>query len=131
MEPRASVPGARTWGRLAALTGVAVLLALLGRAVLPADRLFPDFICYWTAGKILASGGSPYDVGLQTRVQQEHGWDRETTGRGTYEFLPYYYPPWFGLLFVPFLPLGYGGARFAWWTSTRFAAPKRTSAGRR
>jgi hypothetical protein len=105
------------WRQLATLfrlTLAAALLAWLGRAVLSLDAKQPDFICYWTAGKLLASGRSPYDVDLQTRVQREYGWDKETTGKGTFEFLPYYYPPWFGSLFVALLPLGYDWARFAW-----------------
>jgi hypothetical protein len=31
-----------------------------------------------------------------------------------YDFLPFYYPPWFGAAFVPFLPLGYRAAKVAW-----------------
>jgi hypothetical protein len=76
--------------------------------------MFPDFICYWTAGKLLASGQSPYDARLQALVQQEHGWDKAATGVGVYDFLPYYYPPWFGLLWVLLVPLGYSAARVAW-----------------
>src|SRR5262249_42285096 len=104
----------RPWGKVAALTGLAALLVVLGRAVLPWDAMFPDFICYWTAGKLLASGQSPYDADLQTRTQREYGWDKETTGRGTYDFLPFYYPPWFGLLWVPAVPLGFQAAKVAW-----------------
>jgi hypothetical protein len=92
----------------------AAILVGIGRAVLPWDGMFPDFICYWTAGKILASGRSPYDAELQSRIQREYGWDKETTGRGTYEFLPFYYPPWFGLPWVLLVPLGFQTARLAW-----------------
>jgi Glycosyltransferase family 87 len=105
---------ARPWGKLAALTVLAALLVVLGRAVLPWDAMLPDFISHWTAGKILASGQSPYDVELQTRVQREYGWDKETTGRGTYDFLPFYYPPWFGLAWVLLVPLGFQAAKVAW-----------------
>jgi hypothetical protein len=114
MPDRPRKSWARAWGKLAALTVLAALIVLLGRAVLPWDAMFPDFICYWTAGKVLASGQNPYDVELQTRTQREYGWDRETTGRGTYDFLPFYYPPWFGLLWVPAVPLGFQAARVAW-----------------
>jgi hypothetical protein len=79
------------------------------------EKMFPDFICYWASGKILSSGGSPYDSHLQAVVQSEYGWDRQRDGLGTYDFLPYYYPPWFGLLFVPLVPLGFAGARVAWY----------------
>src|SRR5262249_50797626 len=27
---------------------------------------------------------------------------------------PFYYPPWFGLLFIPLLPLGYSTAKLVW-----------------
>jgi hypothetical protein len=74
----------------------------------------PDFICYFSAGEILASGGDPYDAGLQTEVQRAHGWDKKTNGLGIYDFLPYFYPPWFGLLWVPALPLGYPAAKLLW-----------------
>jgi hypothetical protein len=112
----------RPWGELAALTLAAVLLVGVGRAVLPWDAMFPDFISHWTAGKILSSGQSPYDIELQTRIQREHGWDKETTGRGIYEFLPFYYPPWFGFLWVPavllesqhVVPWGFQEAKVAW-----------------
>jgi hypothetical protein len=76
--------------------------------------MFNDFICYWTAGKLLAERESPYDADLQTRVQTEYGWDMQRDGLGKYPYLPFYYPPWFGFLFVPLLPLGYHGARTAW-----------------
>ncbi len=33
---------------------------------------------------------------------------------GIYEFLPFYYPPWFAMLCAAFFPLGYEGARIAW-----------------
>src|SRR3954447_5056030 len=99
---------------LVILTLVAALLVGLGVAGLDWQRLFPDFICYWSAGKILASGRSPYDVQLQIEVQQAYGWDKETTGRGIYDFLPYYYPPWFGLVWVLFLPLGFTAAKLLW-----------------
>jgi hypothetical protein len=91
-----------------------VLIVALGVAVLPWEQMFPDVICYWAAGKILASGQSPYDPHLQAEVQRASGWEREKTGLGIYDFLPYFYPPWFGLVWVLFVPLGYAGAKLAW-----------------
>jgi hypothetical protein len=99
---------------LGAMTLVAALLVLLGRAVMPWDKMFPDVICFWTSGKILGSGQSPYDPELQTRIQRELGWDRETAGRGIYDFLPFNYPPWMALLWVLFVPMGFDAARVAW-----------------
>jgi hypothetical protein len=76
--------------------------------------MFPDVICYWSAARLLASGQNPYDIDGQRRVQQEYGWDRDEHGFGIYDFLPYYYPPWFGLVWAAFLPLGFPAARLAW-----------------
>jgi hypothetical protein len=96
------------------LTLLAAFLVWGGCRTLPWDRVFPDFICYWSAGEIVVSGASPYDVDLQTRTQQEYGWDKATDGFGVYDFLPFYYPPWFAWLWALFLPLGYTGAKVAW-----------------
>jgi hypothetical protein len=106
---------ARPWRAAVVLTLLAAILVGVSPAVMDWGRMFPDFICYWAAGKILAAGGSPYDPALQARVQGEYGWDRQRDGLGLYDYLPFYYPPWFGLLFVPLLPLGFAGARTAWY----------------
>lgn len=81
---------------------------------MPWEKMFPDFLAYWTAGKIIAEGRSPYDADLQTRIQRDYGWDKATNGRGVLDFLPYYYPPWFGLACTLFLPLGYETGKAAW-----------------
>jgi hypothetical protein len=109
-----SKPASREVAPLVFLTLVAALLVGLGVAGLDWEKQFPDFICYWSAGKILASGQSPYDVQLQTDVQHEYGWDKEGAGLGIYDFLPYYYPPWFGLVWVVVLPLGFKLAKLFW-----------------
>jgi hypothetical protein len=96
------------------LTLVAILIVWLGVVTLPWKGWFPDFICYWAAGEILASGQNPYNVQLQTDVQRAHGWEREISGLGIYDFLPYFYPPWFGMIWVLLLPLGYNAAKVAW-----------------
>lgn len=96
-----------------ALSAAALLLALVGRAVLPWSTLFPDFVCYWASGKIVLAGQNLYDFPLQARIQQQAGWDMATTGFGMYEGLPYYYPPWFGFLCVLLVPLGFETAKFA------------------
>src|SRR5262249_19705563 len=57
------------------------------------------------------TGGDPYDVGLQTQIQQRLGWKRATDGLGRYDFLPYYYPPWFAMAFALLVPLGFDKAR--------------------
>jgi hypothetical protein len=82
--------------------------------IAPWEKIVPDFICYWAAGKLVASGQSPYDQALQTRIQHECGWDTATDGLGKFDFLPYYYPPWFAAGCALLMPLGYQGAKIAW-----------------
>lgn len=91
-----------------------VVAASIARAWIPAEKVCPDFIQFWTAAELLSSGHNPYDVGLQSDVQRGLGWDKASDGLGIYDFLPYYYPPWLGLLCVPLLPLGYPLAKITW-----------------
>jgi hypothetical protein len=81
---------------------------------LPSEKLCPDFVQFWTAGQLLASGHSPYSAEDQARVQRQLGWDKEKQGLGTYKFLPYYYPPWLAMACMVFLPLGYPTAKVTW-----------------
>jgi hypothetical protein len=118
--------GAFFWRRLGGWSAATVLIAvaavLASRSALASPRICSDFLCYWTAAKILASGQNPYDGDLQAGIQQQHGWDKATSGLGIYRFLPYYYPPWFGLLCMLFLPLGYITAKAAWfWLNVELA----------
>jgi len=106
--------GSSAWRDTAAALAVLTVLAVFLVWILPWDRTFRDVACYWSAGKILASGHSPYDVALQIRFQKEVGWNKESAGLGVYDFLPFYYPPWFGALWVLFVPLGFVGAKIAW-----------------
>jgi len=99
---------------LAFLTALAIFFVWGGPQVMPWDRMFPDFISHWTAGEILASGQSPYSSELQTRVHQKYGFDKAANGLGIYDFLPFYYPPWFAFLWVLAVPLGFAGAKVAW-----------------
>ena len=95
------------------LAGSMLLVTLLV-AHLPQERIGCDFFSFWTAGELLASAQSPYDADHQARVQRRLGWDREVHGRGLYDFMPYYYPPWLGLAFTALVPLGYPAAKVAW-----------------
>ena len=106
-----SVRRAACWLAGLGLTTVLAVVALRGHV--PA-RIGGDFICFWTAAKIVSAGESPYDPGLQTRIQRDLGWDKATDGLGVYEYMPYFYPPWFAFLVVPLLPLGYVTAKTAW-----------------
>ncbi len=112
------IPRERLWFRGAAwviglVTATTVLVAL-ARPLISGQKFCPDFICFWAAGKLLSAGESPYDAAGQTRVQQEYGWNKSEDGVGRFDFMPYYYPPWFALLCVPLLPLGFATASFAW-----------------
>jgi hypothetical protein len=90
------------------------VLTGLARQGLGIEKVGADFLQFWTAGRLLASGRSPYDVDGQAQIHKELGWKRDVEGLGLYDFLPYYYPPWLGMVFVPLLPLGYNGAKLAW-----------------
>lgn len=111
-SPPTSLPG--LLARLAAFAVVTALLVTLAPRVIAPERLCPDFIQFWTAASLLAEGRDPYDPALQALVQQALGWDKVRDGFGIYGFLPYYYPPWLALAFIPLLPLGYTMAKFAW-----------------
>jgi hypothetical protein len=110
------------WGRLfdspgVSLAGITLLTAACVWGLLvvaPWEKIEPDYICYWAAGKIVAAGQSPYNEALQTQIQHERGWDKATDGLGHYDFLPYYYPPWFAAGCALLVPLGYDGAKVAW-----------------
>jgi hypothetical protein len=93
------------------LTALALLLSSLACYALPEKIISVDFICYFSAARILVSGQSPYDIASQTEVQHALGWDRATSGFGVYDCLPYFYPPWFALACVPLLALGYPAAK--------------------
>jgi hypothetical protein len=81
---------------------------------IPSENVGPDFLQFWTAGQLIASGHSPYAAEDQARVQRQLGWDKDKQGLGIYEFLPYYYPPWLALACISFLPLGYPTAKVTW-----------------
>ena len=65
-----------------------------------------DFRGYYAAGKLVLRGGNPYEYAQIAPVLEEvTGW------RGNN---PYYYPPWFALLFVPLALLPFQVARGVW-----------------
>jgi hypothetical protein len=102
------------WIWLAGITLLTTLCVWGLLAIAPWENMVPDFVCYWAAGELIASGHSPYDVGLQAEIQGRCGWDKSRDGLGKYDFLPYYYPPWFAAGCSLLLPLGYQGAKIAW-----------------
>lgn len=78
------------------------------------DVFMPDYLCYWTAGLLIAEGQDPYDADAQRQRQREYGYDEERHRGEVANFIAYYYPPWFGILCVPFTLLDYQSARVAW-----------------
>jgi hypothetical protein len=104
------VPG--SWRSWAVLSAVVVGIFLLAWWKMPPRFVSADFICYWSAAKLISSGQSPYDIALQTQIQQELGWDKHEKGLDIYDCLPYFYPPWFALACTVLLPLGYTGAKY-------------------
>ncbi len=104
----------RPWIWLAGITLLATLCVWGLVAIAPWETMVPDFVCYWAAGELIATGHSPYDVELQAEIQGRCGWDKSKNGLGRYDFLPYYYPPWFAAACALLLPLGYQAAKIAW-----------------
>jgi hypothetical protein len=98
------------WGFLALL---GAFLTALGCYGLPARAVSVDYICYYSAAGLLVSGRSPYDLAAETEAQQALGWDKATDGFGKYDYLPYFYPPWFALACAALLPLGYPAGKVA------------------
>ena len=110
-----SPPERPQWiARIAAFVLVTVLLVAATWHTIPPEKVCPDFIQFWTAASLLSEGRDPYDASLQAAVQGGLGWDKQAHGYGVYDFLPYYYPPWLGLAFLPLLPLGYALAKLTW-----------------
>lgn len=95
---------------------VAAAALILGAilAALPLENVGGDFVCFWSAGRLLGQGRDPYDGALQAALQRPLGWDRATSGIGLYDFMPYYYPPWFTLLCLPFGALPYVVGKVLW-----------------
>jgi Glycosyltransferase family 87 len=104
----------RPWLAWACISAASLALIPVGLPLIRSEQVGNDFLEFWTAGTLLFHGESPYQADGQARIQKELGWDREKNGLGIYDFLPYYYPPWLALAFVPLLPLGYGIAKPVW-----------------
>jgi hypothetical protein len=95
------------WIRLA--DGAALLATvLIGAAMIAATLLWfgVDFRAFYAAGRLVANGQDPYDYELTVPILLEIS---DSVGNA-----PFYYPPWFALLMVPFALLPYGIARVVW-----------------
>lgn len=69
--------------------------------------LTDDFAAYWSAARVLAAGGNPYDPAALLAVLQPLGWPHEVA-------LPVWYGPWIVAAALPIGWLPYGPARAAW-----------------
>ena len=85
---------------------VAWLTASLGMAVISVLVYGQDFKSYYAAGRVILSGGNPYDYGLVAAVLV-----RIVGSPGNHPFL---YPLWFGWLMTPLSLLPYQAARAVW-----------------
>jgi len=65
-----------------------------------------DFRGYYAAARVLLAGGNPYDYHQVAPVLLQ------ITGEAGNN--PYYYPPWFAWLFIPFVMLPFQIARSTW-----------------
>jgi len=103
----------RTWDylRFMAILSCGLLLLQLGTSRGGVDRngflLGTDFLSFWSAGKLLVTGGSPYDVPAHIAMQ------RSVYASGT-GHLGYFYPPVFELWSYPLGLLGYFPALIVW-----------------
>lgn len=88
-----------------AMLSVWLLMSLL-LAMIAFSWFGQDFRGYYAAARVLIAGGNPYDYHQVAPVLLE------LTGEMGNN--PYYYPPWFAWLFVPFLSLPFQVARAAW-----------------
>jgi hypothetical protein len=73
-----------------------------------------DFVAFWSAGRAVARGLSPYDAQAMAMLQSPAGYD-ETF------FSPYYYPLWTALVFIPFGVLPLNVAAALWQTLNQMA----------
>jgi len=73
-----------------------------------------DFVAFWSAGRAVARGLSPYDAQTMAMLQSPAGYDESF-------FSPYYYPMWTALAFVPFGMLPLNVAATLWQTLNQMA----------
>jgi len=75
------------------------------------QRVVPhfDFVAFWSAGRAVARGRSPYDAKVMADLQAPAGYSGDF-------YSPFYYPLWTGLFFVPLGLLSLRWAAAAWLT---------------
>jgi hypothetical protein len=105
----ATRPSLRPWlcWTILIAAGAAVLLQTDRLANLGETLGLGDYIAYWSAGRLNASGGNPYSPVELLPLQQELGWPDDFPNM-------MYYPPWTLALVMPFGLLSFGVSRMAW-----------------
>lgn len=101
----------RDYLRFLALLSCALIVLQLGTARGGVDRsgllLGTDFLSFWSAGKLLLVGSSPYDVAAHIAMQR-------TVHVSQTGYLGYFYPPVFALWCLPLGLMGYFTALLVW-----------------
>ena len=108
----------RLFSRRHVIIGSAVLITFLyqfGVAWMLRGQMekgYSDFSCFYTGGKIVASGngGNLYDLATQQRVEGAYTVRSNAAG-----FLPYPHAPLETLIFVPIVAFPYSTACWIWW----------------
>ncbi len=102
--------------RVAAVLVVLVcLIAQLASLYLLRGKIrqgLPDFIDFYTAGKIVAdgNGGHLYDLALQQQIE-----GKVSVRSNVHGFLPFVHPPFFALWMVVPAVFSYPAAYYVWW----------------
>ncbi len=99
------MPPTQTQPSVAAIVVLTALAAVL--AVLPVNWPVSDFGEYWAAGRVMISGGNPYDAGSLQRTQLEIGLNDSQP-------IMMYNPPWILALAMPAAVLPFHIARSIW-----------------
>jgi hypothetical protein len=88
-------------------TTAALIVLAATLAVLPIHWPLSDFAEYWAAGRLMNTGGNPYDAGEMLREQSAIGWTDPQP-------VMMYNPPWTLVLAMPAAMLTFSHARSLW-----------------
>ena len=109
--PEATAPSKRRlrWYTSRAILVLAVAILLRQLAYLADPTVTPpdDFVAYWAAGRLNASGGNPYDSAQLLPLQRTANWTKDVAYR-------IWYPPWALPLLMPFSVVPYTVGRLLW-----------------
>jgi hypothetical protein len=68
-----------------------------------------DFMAFYTGGVLAGSGSDLYDLGIQYRIQSQAGMSLTAD-----DMLPFLYPPFASLYFMPFAAIPFAAAYWLW-----------------